>query len=250
MKTARTDWTRTCAAFAASAIALLVCGCGSMQQARIDEQGSAPSPAEYAGKTIPVLVGEVTTSVDQPDDLREAVCRYLRDQTEAAISQYGMFVLVDTNAPTDLLSGFGIASPQAAEKIVEPEAAFDVEILRLEEVLGATVKVVFASTQKKYAIAEVRVTLRNLTGGGNLTSVQEGTSSKGAWGVIASVDRDAMKEREEWKLDGSMAGLACAAAVRAGVEDLQKQVHFRAKTLGAGIESRLLRPRTERGMIK
>lgn len=250
MNAMRMNRTIACAAFAASAAALLACGCGSMQQARLDEEPPAPPPAAYEGKTIPVLVGDVTAGIDQPDDLRDAVCRYLRDQTAAAISRYGMFVLVDTNAPTDLLADFGIPSPQGADKIVEPEAVFDVEILRLEEVLGATVKVGVISTQKKHAVAEVRVTLRSLTGGGNLTSVQEGTSSKGAWGVIASVDRDAMKEREEWKLDGSMAGLACAAAVRAGVEDLQKQVHFRAKTLGAGIESRLLRPRTERGMIK
>lgn len=240
-----TNWTTACTAFAACAAAMLVCGCGGMQQARLDDRRPMPPPEGYEGKTIPVLVGEVTASIDQPDDVREAVCRYLRDQTEAAISRHGMFVLVDTNAPTDLLSDFGFAPTQAAGETVEPAAAFDVEVLRLEEVLGATVKVGVFSTQKKHALAKVKVTLRSLTGGGNLASVQEGTSSKGAWGVIASVDRDAMKG---WEFDGSMAGLACAEAVRAGVEDLQKQARFRSKTLGAGIEDRLLRPRTERGM--
>jgi hypothetical protein len=123
-----------------------------------------------------------------------------------------------------------------------------VEVLRLEEKLGATVKIGFVSSQKKHAAAKVRVTLRSLSGGKNLRSVKEGKSSKGAWGVITSVNREAMKGgQEEWKLDGSMIGVACADAVHAGVDDLEKQTLFRAKALDAGIEKLLLRPRTERG---
>jgi hypothetical protein len=243
-------WTRARAAFAATALALLVCGCGGMQLARPDEEIPAPPQAPPGGKVIPVVIGKVTSSVDQPADLTDAVCRYLLDQTATAIDQCGTFLLVDTCAPMGLPSGSGIASPKAAEKIIAPEAAFDVEVIRLEEVLGATVKVGVFSTQKKYAVAEVKVTFRSLTGGGNLESVKEGKSSKGAWGVIAAVDREAMKGQEEWKLDGSMVGLACAEAVRAGVDDLEKQVHFRAKALCAGVEKRLLRPRTERGIKK
>jgi len=247
MKATRKNRTGAHTAFAASTLAVFLCGCGSMQQARLDEQTPAPPTAAHEGKAMPVLVGNVTASVDQPADLREAVCRYLRDQTAAAIAQHGAFVLMNTNAPTDLLSGFGIASTQATDKAIAPEAAFDVEVIRLEEKLGATVKVGFVSSQQKHAVAEVKVTLRRLTGGENLTSVQEGKSSKGAWGVITSVNREAMKGgQEEWKLDGSMIGVACADAVRAGIEDLKRQTLFRAKALDAGIEKRLLRPRTER----
>lgn len=248
MKTTHRNRTGSHTAFAASAIALLVCGCGSMQQARLDEQTPTPPTAARQGIAIPVLVGNVTSSAEQPVDLREAVCRYLRDQTAAAIARHGAFVLVNTNAPTDLLSGFGIASTQPTDKAIAPQAAFDVEVIRLEEKLGATVKVGFVSSQQKHAVAQVKVTLRSLTGGENLTSVQEGRSSKGAWGVITSVNREAMKGgQEEWKLDGSMIGVACADAVRAGVDDLERQALFRAKALDAGIEKRLLRPRTERG---
>lgn len=217
-----------------------------MQLARLDDPPPSSPQTPSGGKVIPVVVGKVTSSVDQPVGLIDAVCRYLLDQTATAIDQSGTFLLVDTVASPDLASGCGFAPTQTSVKIVEPEAAFDVEILRLEENLGATVKIGVFSTQKKHAIAEVKVTLRSLTGGGNLESVQEGTSSKGAWGVIASVNRDAMKgKQEEWKLDGSMIGVACAAAVRAGIEDLQKQTLFRAKALDAGIEKRLLRPRIE-----
>lgn len=248
MKAMRSNKERGFTAFAASVIAVLVCGCGSMQQARLDGEGPAPALEKYAGRTIPVIVGDVTSRAGQPADLRDAVCRYLRDQTAAAVSRHGLFVLVDTNAPADLLSGFGIPTTQAADELVAPEAAFDVEVIRLEEVLGATVKVGVFSTQKKYAVAEVKVTFRSLTGGGNLESVKEGKSSKGAWGVIATVDRKAMKGgRKEWELDGSMIGLACAEAVRAGVEDLEMQTLFRAKALDAEKEMRLSRTKTERG---
>jgi hypothetical protein len=235
------------AAFAAT-LAVAVCGCGGMQQARLRDQTQPPPRAAFDGRAIPVLVGNVTASINQPQDLRDAVCRYLRDQTAAAIAQQEAFLLVNTNVPTDLLSGFGITSSPAAGTLVVPEAAFDVEVIRLEEKLGATVKIGVVSSQQKHAVVEVKITLRSLTGGENLTSVQQGKSSKGAWGVITSVYRESMKgEQEEWKLDGSMIGIACADAICAGVEDLQKQTLFRAKTLDAGIEERLLRPRTERG---
>ena len=222
-----------------------------MQQARLDDDWT-PAPARTAPgiKAIPVVVGEVTSRVvDQPADLRDAVCRYLRDQTATAISRHGTFLLVDAAAPADLLAGFGIPSPSPAPaQTAAPEAAFDVEIIRLEEQLGATFKVGVYSSQKKHAVAVVKITLRSLTGGANLASVQQGRSSKGAWGVIATVNREAMKSgRKEWKLDGSMIGLACAEAVRAGVEDLEMQTLFRAKALGAEKEMRLSKTKTERG---
>jgi len=249
MKATRKNRTGAHAAFAASTLAVFLGGCGSMQQARLDEQTPAPPAATHEGEAMPVLVGNVTASVDQPADLREAVCRYLRDQTAAAIARHGTFVLVNTNAPTDLLSGFGIASTQATDKAIAPQAAFDVEVIRLEEKLGATVKVGFVSSQQKHAVAGVKVTLRSLTGGENLTSVQGGKSSKGAWGVITSVNRDAMREGGDvWTLDGSMIGLACAEAVRTGVDHIARRLRFRAQALDTGIEKRLLRPRTERGL--
>ena len=58
-----------------------------------------------------------------------------------------------------------------------------------------------------------------------LTAVREGKSSKGAWGIVASVERKAMSGgQEEWKLDGSMIGMACAVAIRAGVDELNRHL--------------------------
>lgn len=248
VKSTRTNRTVLCAAFAAALLAVFVFGCGRMQQAWHRDQTQDPHMATLDGRAMPVMVGSVTSGVDQSADLKEAICRYLRDQAAVEISRHGAFVLVGVNASKDLLSGVAVASSQATEDVVVPAAAFDVEVVRLEEKPEAAVQDGSLSSTQKHAVVEIRVTLRSLTGGKTLTSVQQGKSSKGAWGVITSVNRETMKGgQEEWRLDGSMVGVAFADAVRGGIEDLEKQTNFRAKALDAGIAKRLLRPRTERG---
>lgn len=227
---------------------ILVTGCGSMLQSRPTEHSGSKASNVPEGHRVPVVLGNVTANVDQPVEVKEAVCRYLRDIATAEMDSCGSCTLVNTNATSDLLSGFGIDGSQDKHETISPEAALDVEVLRLEEKLGATFKIGFVSSQKKHAVAKVKVVLRNLSGGDDLASVQNGKSSKGAWGVITSVNREAMKGgQEEWEIDGSMIGLACAEALNAAIADLDKQMRFREKTLGAGIEKRLLRLRTGRG---
>ena len=239
---------QTAATFLAAALAVFAAGCGSIEQAQLVDRAAGPSTTVPEAQRVPVIVGNITAGINQPAEMRESVCRHLRDLATAEIATHGAFLLVNTNAASDLMSGFGMSSTQDTQNAIAPKAAFDIEVTRLEEKLGATKKIGLVSSQRKYAVATVKVTLRSLTGGGELTSVREGKSSKGAWGVIASVDREAMKGgRETWKLDGSMIGVACADALHAGVDDLGRQTLFRAKALGAGIEKRLLRPRTERG---
>lgn len=248
MKRSMTKSTESVATLFAGIVALLLNGCGSMRQTDLVDWAGSTVTTVPEKQRVPVMVGNVSASVDQPTEVREAVCRYLRDVTTAEATRHGVFILVNTNATTDLLSGFGIDADQDKQEPIAPQAALDVEVTRLEEKLGATVKIGFVSSQKKHAIAQVKVTLRSLSGGENLVSTKKGKSSKGAWGIITSVNREAMKGgQEEWELDGSMIGVACADAVSAGVEDLQKQTLFRAKALDAGIKKWLLRPRTERG---
>ena len=206
-------------------LAILMTGCGNMQQSQLSDQMPEPAATVAEEQRIPVIVGDVTALIDQPADVRESVCRYLRDLTAAEIGRHGAFILVNANAAVDLLPGFDVATAPAVSKSIAPRAAFDVEVTRLEEKLGATVKVGFVSSQRKHAIAEVKVTFRNLAGGRNLAVVREGKSSKGAWGAIATVNRKAMKGGQaEWELDGSMIGMACAVAVRDGVDELEKHI--------------------------
>ena len=242
MNTLRTSRTR---AGMAGILALFACGCGGMQQPRLAEQLSPARTPGAPAESMPVVVGTVTAHVEQPADLQDAVCRYLRDQTAAAIARHDAFVLVQTNAPTDLLSGFGVVTASATESAVSPVAAFDVEVLRIEEKLGATVKVGLASKQQKQAVCEVKIIMRSLTGDRNLESRQIGKAAKGAWGIIAAVDRDAMKGGAgAWDMDGSMIGLACADAVQAGIKSIEKQIRLRSIKHGQGVEQRLLKPRT------
>lgn len=232
--------------FVAMALAVFSIGCGSITQPGLTDHQPENMPSSPAGHGVPVIIGNVTASVEQPAEVREAVCRYLRDVITAEVARHGAFILVDTNATSDLLSSFGIDAGQDKQEAVSPEATLDVKVLRLEEKLGATVKIGFVSSQKKHAIVELKATLRSLTGGQHLESTREGKSSKGAWGVITSVNREAMKGgQKEWELDGSMIGVACANALRAAVDDLNKQARFRANVLGTSIDRRFLRPRTK-----
>jgi len=227
------------------AFAVLSTGCGSMRQAKLPDHQPESTVSPPGGLGLPVVVGRITADIDQPDDVGDAVCRYLHDLAKAEIGRHSTFALVDTNATSDLLSGFGVQSPQDKQETIAA-AALDVQVICLQEKLGATVKIGFVSSQKKHAIVELKATLRSLTGGQHLESTREGRSSKGAWGVITSVNREAMKGgQKEWELDGSMIGVACANALRAAVDDLKKQARFRANVLGTSIDRRFLRPRTK-----
>lgn len=228
-------------------LVLAAAGCGGMRPAELRDEPSTPASPPPAGTRVPVAVGRVTAASDAvPAELRDPVCRYLLDIAKAELAGSGVFALVETNAAPDLLAGFGVQPDPAASPATSPEAVVDVEVLRVEEKLGATVKVALASSQQKHAIARVRVSVRRSSGGGTLAAEGEGRSSKGAWGILATVNREAMKGGQaEWKLDGSMAGVACAEALRAAIGDLEKQVRFRTRTLGTGVEERFLKPRTE-----
>jgi hypothetical protein len=229
---------------ATATLCIVLCGCGGMRQAqpRDPSVGHAVNAPDH--QRIPVTLGKITASDEVPAHLRDAVRRYLADVAKAAVARHGIFISVDQTAEPSLLAGFGFDEDAGGDaQTLKPVAALDVHVERLEEQLGATVKVGLVSTQRKHATADVRVVLRSLDGGTDLASSQQGRSSKGAWGVIATVDRDTMREGGDvWEIDGSMIGMACAEAVQAGVYEVARQTRFRAQTLDGGIEKRLLRP--------
>ncbi len=227
-------------------LTLMTCGCGGMRQAQLRDDTGRSTHTVPVHQRIPVTVGNITASQDIPGPLRDAVSRYLLTVTAAELDRHGVFILVDAEPEPGLLAEYGFADAQSGETLT-PQAALDVYIESLDEKLGATVKIAFVSSQQKHADVALRVVLRNIEGGIDLTSSQQGRSSKGAWGVIATVERDAMREgRGAWGLDGSMIGAACAEAVRLGIDDVARQLTFRANVLDAGIEKRLVRPRTNR----
>jgi hypothetical protein len=137
-----------------------------------------------------------------------------------------------------------MAANAGEKKTLEADADLDVEMREVNERLGATVKVGIVSSQKKYATAVVHVSLRMRSGGKGYEATGKGQSNQGAWGVVACVERSAMKKADVWKLDGSMAGTACMEALRAAVGDIARQIHRDVGRLTPDAADRLLRPQT------
>ena len=226
--------------------AIWLAGCGGMTRTAVEGSAGGGATSRWEGRELPVAIGEISANIDQPEEMKAAICRYLRDVAAAEIDRQPAFVLVGGEETSDLLAGYGLQATPAKTKRLAPEHALDLEVMRLEEKLGATVKIGLASTQQKQALAEVKVSLRALKSGQVLNSVKKGKSSKGAWGIIASVSRQAMQEGQAgWQLDGSMIGLACAEAVQQGLEDLEQQLKFRDKILESGVDQRLVQPRND-----
>ena len=161
MNTLRTSRTR---AGMAGILALFACGCGGMQQPRLAEQLSPARTPGAPAESMPVVVGTVTAHVEQPADLQDAVCRYLRDQTAAAIARHDAFVLVQTNAPTDLLSGFGVVTASATESPFSrwPPLTRGARIEEKPEPRSSRAGLQTAEE----AVCEVKIIMRSLTGTG------------------------------------------------------------------------------------
>jgi len=240
----------TCVLLTVCGVGLFLSGCGGMRQTQVSGHCGESLSTVADATRIPVTIGEFEAYIDQPEIVRDSICRYLRDLASIEIARHEVFQLVEADiATSSLMSNFGFSGTHAVPDTVQPQHALDVDIFHLQERDGATVKIGIFSSQKKHAVAEVKVTLRGLAGSRSLSAFGKGKSSKGAWGIIAMVDRDDMKGgRGVWEMDSSMIGAACVNALRNAVEKLAEDQNSRAKPHGIDIEKRLLRPRTKHGI--
>lgn len=218
-------------------------GCGGISREGVDEPAGAGRTYNVRpGQAVRVAVGRVSARCKLPEGASDAVIRYLRDGAKSALAQHDLFVVVTgASAGTNLLARFMAAD--AAGQTLEADADLDVEVTEVAERLGATVRVGLASSQRKYATAAVRARLRLRNGGRVYDSTGKGRSSQGAWGVVANVQRGAMKREEVWRLDGSMAGAACTEALRAAVDGVAQRVWRDVGQLTPDAADRMLRPR-------
>jgi hypothetical protein len=203
---------------------LTVAGCGGMRR----QSGEGPARIYRYGipseSRIPVAAGKMTSSAGIDHDVSDAVCRYLIDQTAAALAHHDLFILVDEKpVHADTIPG-GLQRDGGGE-ILTASAAVDVEVLAIHEKTGGTVKVGIVSKQNKYAKVTLRATLNMKDSGRRYESVCTAKSAKGAWGVVTMVDRQTMLEgKGVWKLDDSMVGHACAEAVRKCIRDIAVRI--------------------------
>lgn len=211
----------------ALASALLLGGCGSMTRTAVDTSGGVRCHYKTrAGRPVRVEVGTITVSAKVDDQLKPAVERYLQHQATAALGQHDLFAVVGKDAvPADLLGQFMQAPAAAARPAAASDAVLHVEVTELKERKGATVRVGLLSQQSKNALVEVRMRLA-LRNGRNIETEACGRAEKGAWGVVAMTDRQAMDRKGGvWELDGSMAGTACSQALQTGVGELADRLH-------------------------
>lgn len=239
--------TRRPARFCAAIAVAIAAGCGGISRDKVDSADASRETYKVrSGRTVLVALGSVAAREELPAEVRDPVARYLRDGAKSALAQHDIFkVVTATDTATNLLGRF-MASEGGTKRVLEAHADLDVEMEEVKEHMGATVKVGLVSSQKKYATAVVHVSLRLRNGGKVYEAREKGQSSQGAWGVVASVRRDAMKKSDVWKLDGSMAGTACMEALREAVADIAGQVHRDIRKLTPDAVDRLLQSRPAR----
>lgn len=198
---------------------LLLAGC----MGGVTEPTNRPSKAPVhsttpAANRIPVIIGTVTNLTPRKDINIQTVQRYLVDATVSAISDCGNLQYVADAADAS----------DATSTNQPPDATpwkIDVEILQLEEKAGATFKIGVLSSQSQQAVAKLRTVLRSGDNSRKFESTQTATSSKGSWGVISAVNRDALIKGEGvWKMDQTMLGNACREALEEAVRHVAAEV--------------------------
>lgn len=227
------------------AAALLLGGCGSMTRTAVDASGGGRCHYRTSAvRPVRVEVGTIKVSAKVDEQIKPAVARYLQHQATAALGRHDLFAVTGRDAvPADLLGQFMQAS--AADAPAQPvagDAVLHVEVTELKERKGATVRVGLLSQQSKCAIVQVRMRLA-LRNGRNVETVAGGRAEKGAWGVVAMTDRQAMDRKGGvWELDGSMAGTACAQAMQTGIGELAKRLHRDIRRMKPDALERWLQP--------
>jgi len=218
-----------------TALALLLLwsgGCGSITRTAVDGDGGTTRHYKTrSGQRVRVQVGNVSVNPRLDEGLRQAVARYLRDQASAALGRHDIFQVTDRqDRAADLLGQF-MQADTVKSQTADTDAMLHIEVTELQEHKGATVRVGLLSQQRKFATAEVRMTLV-FANGDSLGAMGKGKAAKGAWGVVAMTDRRAMdRQGGVWQLDGSMAGTACAEGLQVGVGELAERVHRKLRRL-------------------
>jgi hypothetical protein len=203
-------WSRA----AAIAWVLVQCGCGGVSH----EETKAPAtplaaPRNTDAATRLVRIVAVKNVTKRPEV--EQLCHYVHLKMAELIEASGRFAVVSDELleASDLPFALRDKAPAAANCEIE------VEITQAEEQAGATVSLGIFSSQQQNATAAVRVRWREIDRGGERTAVGRGQNRKGAWGVVAKVNRDSLLSRKGfWEFDQSMMGGAAAEALRAATE--------------------------------
>lgn len=193
-------------------LAFLAGGCGgiSKEAVPVASDNAVATERTNAGPCVKIVVVRNATGNAKYD----ALCQYVHIKTAQVLQNSGKFrVFADDFLASDVPIQLDTA------KMDTPDAELTVEIEKVREIPGATMKFAIFSAQSQ----QVQVALRmRYVAGGRVQAVSgQDSSSKGAWGVVAQVNRDSLVSKKGvWALDESMAGIAAQRALGKAVTQL------------------------------
>ena len=184
---------------------LLLAGCGGVTGDQEQPTGNDRFFQEASTQKIPVRILRVTNKTGKVkyDDL----CHYIHIKTAQVLTESGKY---------EVLSDEILAHrPEiVTERIVRPEMTLEIEISDVMEYNGGTFRMAIFSTQRKQAKVDLKI-IKTTSSNHRTTQHVSGSSTKGVWGVIASVDRDSMiRGKGFWNVDHSMVGIAASRALQ------------------------------------
>ena len=194
----------------ASAVAALAAGCAGVVQ-HDAQDGAARNTAGRVPSRGVIRIEAVENRTGRPecDDL----AHFVHLKAAEVLDRVGWAVVGDELvAQAEFL---GLAPTAARDRV---EKTLRISLLQADEKAGATVAVAILSSQQQSAEISLRLEWRDEARGVQGALDSRGASSKGAWGVLAKVNREALLRREGyWAVDRSLLGRAAADALARGV---------------------------------
>ena len=181
---------------------LLLTGCGGVTS---DSVEIADNYTAHSEKIIPVriVLVENATGDTQYDVLRH----FIHIKAAQILNGTGKYEVVADDvlaSMPDVISG----------EVVAEQYQLTVSIDKVKENSGGTVSFALFSAQGKNVEVTVSANLSSMEGEQTIRKTGYGKASKGAWGVLAKVDRDTMLENKGfWEVDNSMLGIAATKAL-------------------------------------
>ena len=178
------------------------------EEKAVKAAATAPRPD---AKRIRVLRVENRTSNPKYD----ALALYVQLEAARVLEKSGRYSVVNSEEMARAAAKLGLkVVPDAAV-----ESELKVELLEVKETSGGTLSLGIISAQGRGARVRVGATITDLAGGPATTTTGESHCSKGAWGVLATVDRERMLEGAGyWELDKDMLGIAAAGALKKALD--------------------------------
>ena len=181
-------------------------GCGGVtsdqEEASFNHQ---PSHTLQKDKT-PVKIIRVVNKTGK--EKYDSLCHYIHIKTAQTLDDTNRYAVVSDDLIQSVSQDFNTTTDK-------PEIEILVELENVLEYNGGTFKFAIFSTQQKRAEVVLNIKVISLKNQSEMNQKGKGSSTKGAWGVLMSVDRDSMLRGDKiWELDNSMIGIAAYRAIK------------------------------------